>query len=81
MSMEAMDRDMRTRFLVALVFALPIAVWSPMGEALFGDVPPTPFGLSAEVWQSGSSILVAANALLLKRMRLPHAAADRDGTT
>jgi Cu2+-exporting ATPase len=51
MSMAEMVRDMRNRFLVALVFALPIAVWSPMGEALFGDVPPTPFGIGADVWQ------------------------------
>jgi len=51
MSMAEMARDMRDRFLVALVFAVPIALWSPMGEALFGDVPPTPFGIGAEVWQ------------------------------
>jgi Cu2+-exporting ATPase len=51
MSMAEMVRDMRNRFLVALVFALPIALWSPMGEALFGDVPPTPFGIGADVWQ------------------------------
>ena len=28
MSMQAMVRDMRNRFLVALVFAIPIALWS-----------------------------------------------------
>jgi Cu2+-exporting ATPase len=36
MSMEAMVRDMRNRFLAALVFAIPIAVWSPLGEFFFG---------------------------------------------
>jgi Cu2+-exporting ATPase len=51
MSMDAMVRDMRNRFLVALVFAIPIAVWSPLGEWLFGSTPPTPFGISDEVWQ------------------------------
>ncbi len=51
MSMAAMERDMRNRFLVAVAFALPIAVWSPMGESLFGSVPATPFGLRVEVWQ------------------------------
>ena len=51
MSMEAMVRDMRNRFVVALVFAIPIAVWSPLGEWLFGSTPPTPFGISDEVWQ------------------------------
>src|SRR6516162_5415179 len=41
MSMAAMERDMRNRFLVALVFAIPIAIWSHLGERLFGSVPPT----------------------------------------
>jgi len=51
MSMAEMVRDMRNRFLVALVFAVPIAVWSPMGEWLFGSTPRTPFGISDELWQ------------------------------
>jgi Cu2+-exporting ATPase len=51
MSMEAMVRDMRNRFLVALAFAIPIAVWSPMGKSIFGSTPPTPFGIRTEVWQ------------------------------
>jgi Cu2+-exporting ATPase len=51
MSMAAMVADMRNRFLVALVFAIPIALWSPLGESLFGSTPPTPFGLSDELWQ------------------------------
>ena len=51
MSMAAMVRDMRNRFLVAAVFAVPIALWSPLGESIFGDVPPTPFGIGADVWQ------------------------------
>ena len=51
MSMEAMVRDMRDRFLVAALFALPIALWSPLGDSLFGSTPPTPFGISDELWQ------------------------------
>jgi Cu2+-exporting ATPase len=51
MSMESMVRDMRNRSLVAVVFAIPIAVWSPMGEWLFGSTPPTPSGISDELWQ------------------------------
>jgi Cu2+-exporting ATPase len=51
MSMADMARDMRNRFLVAVVFALPIAVWSPLGDFLFGSIPPTPFGMGADVWQ------------------------------
>jgi Cu2+-exporting ATPase len=51
MSMAEMVRDMRNRFLVALVFAIPIAVWSPMGEWLFGSTPGTPFSIDNEVWQ------------------------------
>jgi P-type Cu2+ transporter len=50
MSMDAMVRDMRNRFVVALALAIPIAVWSPLGDFLFGSTPPTPFGTS-----SGSS--------------------------
>jgi Cu2+-exporting ATPase len=50
-SMDAMAEDMRNRFLVALVFAVPIAVWSSLGRSVFGATPVTPFGLRAEVWQ------------------------------
>jgi Cu2+-exporting ATPase len=51
MSMAAMVRDMRNRFLVALAFAVPIAVWSPLGDSLFGSTPPTPFGMRESLWQ------------------------------
>jgi P-type Cu2+ transporter len=51
MSMAAMVADMRNRFLVALVFALPIAVWSPIGDSIFGSTPPTPFGMRESLWQ------------------------------
>jgi P-type Cu2+ transporter len=51
MSMAAMVRDMRNRFLVAALFAIPIALWSPVGEFLFGSTPPTPFGIGDDLWQ------------------------------
>jgi Cu2+-exporting ATPase len=51
MSMEAMVRDMRNRFLVALLFGVLISIWSPMGKSIFGSTPGTPFGIRNEVWQ------------------------------
>jgi len=51
MSMADMVRDMRSRFLVALVFAIPIAVWSELGDRILGGVPPTPFGMRTDVWE------------------------------
>jgi Cu2+-exporting ATPase len=51
MSMAEMERDLRNRFLVAALFAIPIAVWSPLGEFLFGSTPPTPFGIGDDLWQ------------------------------
>jgi P-type Cu2+ transporter len=51
MSMDAMVRDMRNRFLVAVGFAVPIAIWSELGDKLFGDIPPTPFDMRADVWE------------------------------
>src|ERR687898_347920 len=50
-SMAEMVRDMRNRFLVAALFAIPIALWSPVGEFLFGSTPPTPFGIGDDLWQ------------------------------
>jgi P-type Cu2+ transporter len=49
--MAAMVREMRNRFLVAFVFAILIAIWSPLGESLFGSTPPTPFGIGDDLWQ------------------------------
>jgi Cu2+-exporting ATPase len=51
MSMQSMARDMRNRFLVAVAFAIPIAIWSPLGESLFGSNPPTPGGIDIDLWQ------------------------------
>jgi P-type Cu2+ transporter len=51
MSMEAMERDMRNRFLVALVFTIPIVLWSMVGTNLLGTELATPFGIDRDVWQ------------------------------
>ncbi len=48
MSMEDMAHDMRNRFLVALVFAIPVFVYSPMG-AMLGDFA-VPFGLERKLF-------------------------------
>ncbi|ABH00857.1 probable copper-exporting ATPase (plasmid) [Rhodococcus jostii RHA1] len=50
MSMDAMVRDMRNRFLVALVLSVPIMLWSPMGRDMFGFMVPAPFGLRDDVF-------------------------------
>ena len=49
--MEAMERDMRNRFLVSLVFTIPIVLWSMVGTKLLGTELATPFGLDRDVWQ------------------------------
>jgi Cu2+-exporting ATPase len=50
MSMAAMVADMRNRFLVALLFSVPIVLWSPIGTEVFGLRLPAPFGMRADVW-------------------------------
>jgi P-type Cu2+ transporter len=51
MSMESMAADMRNRFLVALVFTIPIVAWSMVGTNLLGTELATPFGIDRDVWQ------------------------------
>jgi Cu2+-exporting ATPase len=50
MSMEAMARDMRNRFLVALLFTVPIVAWSTVGTKLLGTALATPLGIERDVW-------------------------------
>ncbi len=50
MSMEAMVRDMRNRFLVALALSIPIMVFSPMGRDMFGVTVPAPSGMRDDVF-------------------------------
>jgi P-type Cu2+ transporter len=51
MSMDAMERDMRNRFLVAFVFTVPIVAWSMVGTKLLGTELATPFGIDHDIWQ------------------------------
>jgi Cu2+-exporting ATPase len=51
MSMDSMVRDMRTRFLVAVAFTIPIVLWSMVGTNLLGTELATPFGIDRDVWQ------------------------------
>ncbi|MFF2083443.1 heavy metal translocating P-type ATPase [Nocardia sp. NPDC058176] len=50
MSMDSMARDMRNRFLVALVFSTLVMLWSPMATHMLGLHLPVPFGMRADIW-------------------------------
>jgi len=52
--LPAMVRDMRNRFLICLVFTVPLFVYSPMG--MFTP-PAPPFGLDLNVWLFGFASL------------------------
>jgi Cu2+-exporting ATPase len=62
MSMEAMVRDMRNRFLVAAVLSIPILLWSRIGREVLGFEVPAPFGLSDEWFQFLLSLPVVVYA-------------------
>jgi P-type Cu2+ transporter len=49
MSMAAMARDMRNRFVTAAVLSVPITLFSPMGRDMLGFTLPAPFGLRDDV--------------------------------
>jgi Cu2+-exporting ATPase len=51
MSMSAMVADMRNRFVVAVVFAVPIVLWSSIGRDVLGFHVAAPFGLRDDVFQ------------------------------
>jgi Cu2+-exporting ATPase len=50
MSMADMVRDMRNRFLVAVVLSVPILLWSPIGRDVLGFHAAAPFGLRDDVF-------------------------------
>jgi P-type Cu2+ transporter len=50
-SMDQMARDMRNRFILALVFTIAILVWSDAGKSVFGHWVATPFGLDRNGWE------------------------------
>jgi Cu2+-exporting ATPase len=49
-SMEEMIRDMRSRFLVALVLSIPITLFSMIGREFLGFTTPAPVGLRDDVF-------------------------------
>jgi Cu2+-exporting ATPase len=51
MDLPAMVRDMRNRFWICLVFAVPIFIYSPMGNMFAAPIPP--FGLPLNQWLFG----------------------------
>ena len=51
MSMAGMVRDMRNRFLVAVVFGIVITLWSRIGRDVLGFSVSAPFGLRDDVFQ------------------------------
>ena len=51
MSMDAMVRDMRNRFLVAAVLSVPILLWSSIGRQVLHFGVPAPFGLRDDILQ------------------------------
>ncbi|WP_236704003.1 heavy metal translocating P-type ATPase [Lentzea aerocolonigenes] len=53
-----MAADLRNRFLVALLFSIPVVLWSSVGTAAFGLLLPTPFGMRADVWSLSLSLPV-----------------------
>src|SRR5260370_35805285 len=59
MSMAAMVRDMRNRFLVALALSIPITLWSAIGRQVLGFGVPAPFGLRDDLLQLILSLPVA----------------------
>ena len=50
MSMADMVADMRNRFLVAAIFAVPILLWSQIGRDVLGFSAGVPFGLREDVF-------------------------------
>src|SRR5438128_11954661 len=51
MSMDAMARDMRNRFLVAAIISVPIVLWSSIGRTVLHFTVPAPFGLRDDLLQ------------------------------
>jgi len=58
MSMEAMVADMRNRFFVALVFTIPVVLYSTLGRDVLNYGLDAPFGLRDDVFQLIASLPV-----------------------
>jgi len=62
MSMASMARDMRNRFLVALIFTVPTVLWSTVGTQLLGSDLATPLGVDRGVWLLALSLPIVLYA-------------------
>jgi hypothetical protein len=51
---------MRNRFVVALVFTVPIVLWSNVGKNLLGGEVATPFGIDRAGWRAELAAAVRA---------------------
>jgi Cu2+-exporting ATPase len=49
MGMEDMVRDMRNRFLLTFILAIPVFLYSPLATEVFGLRLPTPFGIPLDL--------------------------------
>ena len=49
--MDQMARQMRNRFVLALVFTLAILAWSSVGKSVFGHELAAPFGFDHKLWE------------------------------
>jgi hypothetical protein len=82
MSMDAMARDMRNRFVVALMFTVPVVLWSNVGKNLLGSELATPFGMDRDVWaapgEPADRLLRLDDLLRGGRHRTPCANAGHD---
>lgn len=67
MSMQGMADDMRNRFLVVLVFAVPVFPYSPMSE-MAGNLP-TPFGMDRKRFLFFAATAAIAYLVSLRRLR------------
>ena len=83
MSMDSMVRDMRNRFVVALVFTIPIVLWSMVGTELLGTELATPFGIDrrrvAVPAEPADRLLRLDHLLHRRRLRAPEPDAGHDG--
>lgn len=76
MMAEAMEADMRRRFLAALILSLPVFLYSPVGESFFGALPtPIPVGwllfiLTTPIVFWAGSIFITGTFYALRKRKL-----------
>ncbi len=76
-SMDHMARDLRNRFIVALLFTVPILLWSSIGKSLFGHYLATPLGSTATCGSCSSVFLFSPPARCSSPVRSRRCASGR----